>query len=157
MVEGDRVLGVCNDLVETVDLIGHVRVNAGLRAELAGQLARLESLLAFEQAQQVNDLMVAPISDVTPWILGVADLPVNAVAGDAIGVLTVGCRGVEEHADHLFEPSGIALRQALPILKDVAPFALIDKKRTALFVLNVNIESVPGPARVAVTTAEAQW
>src|SRR6266446_9145993 len=153
MVEGDRLPRVRYDLVEAVDFIGHVRVNAGLRAELAGQLARLESLLAFEQPQQVNDLMVAPISDMTPWILGVADLPVNAVARDAIWVVAIRGRSIEKHADHLFEPGGIALRQALPILEDVAPVALIGEKRTASFVLNVNIESVPGPARIAVTTA----
>ncbi len=156
MIESDRVLRVGDDLVEAVDFIRHVRVNAGFGAELAGQLSRLKSLLAFQQTQQVNDLMVAPIADVAPRILGVADLPVNAVARDPVGVVTVCRRSIKEYMNHLSEPGGIALREALPILENVTPVALIGVKRTALFVLDVDVESIPGTARVAVATAEAQ-
>src|ERR1700693_3898875 len=100
MIKSDRVLRVRDDLVEAVDFIRHVRVNTVLGAELAGQLSRLKSLLAFQQTQQINDLMVAPITDVAPRILGVADLPVNAVARDPVRIVTVCCRTVKEYMNH---------------------------------------------------------
>src|ERR1700722_10896957 len=100
--------------------------------------------------------MVAPITDMAPGILGIADLPIHAIASDAVRVVTVGRRGVEKHTDHLLEPGGITLREALPVLEDIAPVALVGVKRAALFVLDVDIESIPGPARIAMAATETQ-
>src|SRR5437870_12470357 len=100
--------------------------------------------------------MVAPVADVAPRILGVANLPVDAVTSDAIRVVAVGRRGVKEHCDHLVNIAGKTLSQTLPVLENIAPVALIGVKRATLFVLDVNLKSVPWPAWIAVATTETQ-
>ncbi len=49
-----------------------------------------------QQAQQVDDLVVAPVADVAPGIVRRRHLPVHPVAGDAVGVEAVHRGGVDE-------------------------------------------------------------
>jgi hypothetical protein len=47
--------------------------------------------------------------------------------------------------------------QGLPVLEDVSPVARIAAERAARAVAGLDREAIPGPARVAVAAAEAEW
>ena len=47
-------------------------------------------------------------------------------------------------------------REGLPVLEDVAPVALVGEDAAALVVPDVDVESVPRSARVAVASAEPE-
>src|SRR5579871_1438866 len=100
--------------------------------------------------------MVAPIADVAPRIARVADLPVHAVARDAIRVVAVRCRRVEKNGYDLIEQRRVTLRQTLPILKYVAPIALIGQNRIAVLIFQLNGKAIPRSARITVAPAERQ-
>ena len=112
---------------------------------LAGQLEELE---------QIDELVVPPVAEVRPRLIGVGGLPVVPVLGDAIGVVAVGRRGVDEPADHAFQILGKGKAQSFPVLEDVAPVSLVVQHLRTVSVLDVDRELVPGPAGVAVSTAE---
>ncbi len=44
---------------------------------------------AFKQLQEINDLMITPITDVGPGVLGLGFLPVDTLAGNAIRIVSV--------------------------------------------------------------------
>ena len=47
-------------------------------------------LRCLKQLEQIDHLVVAPIADVAPWVVVLDDLPVDAGATDAVGVVAVG-------------------------------------------------------------------
>ena len=75
---------------------GHVGIRVDPLAQSGAEGAGLVALPGLQQPQQVDDLVVAPVADVAPGIVRVLGLPVDAGAGDAVGVVAVGGRGVEE-------------------------------------------------------------
>ena len=150
----DRVLRVGQQRIERANPVGHVRVAENRLAQQPGQAIRMKRLRELEQLLQVNDLVIAPVADVTPRIIRVLDLPVDAFLGDAIRVVTVDRRRVDEFGDHALDEFGKAERQRFPVLEDVAPVALVGEERLALGVADANRELVPWPARVAVTAPE---
>ncbi len=88
---------------------------------------RMKLLRQFEQFQQVDDLVVPPVADIAPGILRILDLPIDAFLGDAIRIVAVHRRCIDELGDHVFDELRIAERQCLPVLEDVAPVSLIGK------------------------------
>ena len=155
-VERDRVAGVAHHLVVVVDQVGHVGEDEVAPVEPWVERIGLEALPRLEQPEQVDDLVVAPVPDVAPRVVRVGDLPVDAGAGDAVGVVAVGGRGVEELGDDVREPGRVRLQQRLPVLEDVSPVALVGEQLPADVVPDVDREPVPRPARVAVPAGERQ-
>src|ERR1019366_10114685 len=101
------------------------RIGENLAREEAAQFIRLVAIEMLQEFQQVYDLVVSPIADVGPRVVGVNHLPVNAIARDAIRIVATGGRGVEEPADHASRVAGERERQRLPILENVPPIALV--------------------------------
>ncbi len=100
--------------------------------------------------------MIAPVADVAPGVVGFRHLPIDAVAGDAIGVEPVGRRGVDEHRDHAGEILREAHAERLPVLEDIPPVPFVVQNRFSGCVAHADREGVPGAARVPVTPGETE-
>src|SRR5208283_4661181 len=66
MVEADCIAWIGEQLVEAGDLVGHMGVGVGFLVDLRDQAAGIESLVALQKSQQINDLMITPVTDVAP-------------------------------------------------------------------------------------------
>src|ERR1035438_7520238 len=86
----------------------------------------------------------------------ICHFPINAVARNTVGVVAVGGRGIDKLADH----GGCKARegdgQRLPVLKDVAPVALVIQDALAAGIPCGDGKAVPGPARITVAAAEGE-
>ncbi len=101
------------------------------------------SLAELNEFAQVYDLMITPVADVRPRVIGVDDFPVNAFRGDAVRVVAVRGSGIEELGDDRVGVVGVRGAECLPVLEDIAPVALIRDERVALFVTHADVEAVP--------------
>ena len=110
----------------------------------------------FEQAAEVDNLVVAPVADVRPRVLGLYHLPVYALGGYLIGVVAVNGGGVEELRDDTVRIERIGQGERLPVLEDVAPVALISNDTLAFGVIDTDVKQVPRARRVAVAAGEGQ-
>ncbi|MDH5226233.1 MAG: hypothetical protein OEW50_02355, partial [Gammaproteobacteria bacterium] len=61
-----RLLRVRDDLSEAPDPIRHVRVAVDGPAQQFAEASRMELSGLFQELQQVDDLVIAPVADVTP-------------------------------------------------------------------------------------------
>ena len=86
VIEFDSALRILEDGVEGFDPIGHVRIAEDRLVQQCAQLCGVEMVRKLEQLQQVDDLVIAPVPDVTPGIVRILDLPVDAFLGNAIGI-----------------------------------------------------------------------
>ncbi len=155
-VELDRGLRVAHQLLERCDSVGHVGERVGALAQLGTEPARVVLSLGVQQPVQVDDLVIAPVADPTPGVLGFGNLPVDPVAGDPVGVESVGGRGVDELGDDRRQIPGEAATQRLPVLEDVAPVALIAEQRLAIGISDPDREVIPRSARITVASRERQ-
>ena len=157
VVELDGVLGVLQQIVIALDAVGDVGVDEGVVLEIRLELLRVVVPKELEEFQQVDDLVVAPVTDVRPRVVGLDGLPFEAVLEHAVGVVPVEGGGVEELEDHALDELGIGVDKGFPILEDVAPVALVVEDLGAVFlVAEVDGKPVPRAARVSVAAAELQ-
>ena len=125
-------------------------------AEPGAGEARVEAGGPFEEFEQVDGLVVAPVADGSPVIVRLGDLPIDAGAGDAVGVVAVGGGGVDEFGDDAFAEGREGDAEGLPVLEDVAPVALVVEDAVAGGVAHADVETVPRAAGVAVAAAESE-
>ena len=114
----------------------------------------MEIARQFEQLEQVDDLVIAPIADVAPGVVGFLDLPVDTLLGDAVRVVAINSGCIDELGDHVFDEVGEAECKCLPILKDIPPVALVRQQALTGLVLEADLELVPGTTRIAVAPAK---
>ena len=155
-IEDDRVVGVHEQVLVRLDPVGDVGVAEDAPLEQRVEGARVVGVRHLEQLLQVDDLVVAPVADVRPRVVGLGDFPLDPVAGDPVRVVAVGGGGVEERRHHALDVVGEGVRERFPVLEDVAPVALVVEPRSAVGVADLDREAVPGPARVAVSAAEGE-
>ena len=156
MVEDHGVFRIGHQAAVATDAVGDVGVGEDVALEQTGQAAGIVLLGVFEQLEQVDDLVVAPISDTGPGVMGLRHFPIDAPARDPVGVVAVRGRSIEEPRDHARGEAGERLGQGLPVLENVPPIALIIEHPPARRVPGGDGEAVPRPARVAVAPAEGQ-
>ena len=150
-----RVLGVFEQGLERFDPVRHVGVAEHRFAQQGAQPIGVKRARQFEQFEQVNDLMIAPVTDIAPRIVGFLDLPVDTFLGDPVRVVAVRSRRVDELGDDAFDELGVTQRQRLPVLKYIPPVALVGQQAVAAGIPQPDREAVPRPARVAVAAAES--
>ena len=109
-----------------------------------------------QQLEQIDDLVIAPVADMCPWVGWINDLPINAVLGDAIGVVAIGGGGVGELADHAGRVAREGKREGFPVLEDVTPVALVIQNPRPVRIFRGDGEAIPRAARIAVPPAEGQ-
>lgn len=143
-VEGDGVAGVVEEVFVGADAVGDVGVGEGAAVEEGGEVVGGEVAGGFEELEEVDDLVVAPVADVAPGVVRFCDLPLEAVAGDAVGVEAVGGGGVEESGDEGVEVMGEGVGEGFPVLEDVAPVALVVEDGLAGWAGGADGEAVPG-------------
>ena len=154
-IEGDAVPRVGDERVEAVDPVGHVGVRVDPFIQAGPEDAWLVPFAGLEQPQQIDDLVVAPVADVAPGVIRVLDLPVDAGPADAVGVVPICRRRVQEHGDELAQVAGVADAEGFPVLEDVAPVALVAIDQLVT-VVDADGVPVPGPAWIAVAAAEGE-
>ncbi len=155
-VVGDRVARVAHDLVVIGQEVRNVGVGEDIAVQPAGAGTGFVALPHLQQPQQVDDLVISPVPDVAPRVGGIGHLPVDAACGDPVGVVALDRGGIEELRDDVDEVGGRRLEERFPVLEDVAPVALVRQQRIAPIVAYVDREPVPGAARVAVASREAE-
>ena len=101
--------------------------------------------------------MVAPVANIGPGVLGFGALPVDTLARDAIGVVPVGGAGVYKLGDHVGAKARNRRAKGFPVLKDIAPVALVIKNPGALVVFHFDGKAIPRPRWVPVAPAKALW
>ena len=94
----------------------------------------------FEQAAEIDNLVVAPVADVRPRVLGLYHFPVYALRGNLIGVVAINSGGVEELRDDTVRIERIGQGECLPVLEDVAPVALISNDTLAFGVIDTDVK-----------------
>jgi hypothetical protein len=82
--------------------VGHVGKAEQRAVPQVRQQRRVVCLAGFQQLEQVDHLVVAPVADVAPGVVGVDHLPVDAVAADAVGVVAIGRHRADKGRDHRF-------------------------------------------------------
>ena len=85
---------VAQNLLIRLDFIRHVGMAEHAVIQHRRKPPRVQLRGGFQQFQQVNNLMIAPIADIRPGIFRLRNFPFDAVARDAIRVVAVGGRGV---------------------------------------------------------------
>ena len=154
VIEDHRVLRIFEKIFEGLYAIGNVGIAEYRLVQQLPQPCRMKLLRQFEQFQQVNNLVVPPVSDVAPGVIGLLYFPIDTFLCYAIWIVSVDCRSIDELGDNVFDELRIAKGQCLPVLEDVAPVALVGKQPVARIVFQFNGEAVPGAARVAVAASE---
>ncbi len=155
-VEQDGVVPVSQEHGVGLDPVGHVGVAKDPAAQQGVQPAGVVLDRYFQQLEQVDDLVIAPVADVGPGAARARLFPLDAAAGHPVGVVSVGGGGAGKAADHAFHELGVGAGQRLPVLKDVAPVALIVERPRAVRLFDIDREAVPGAAGVAVPAAEGE-
>ena len=155
-VERDRRDRLDHRLVVRRDAVRHVGVREDGPVDERLQPTGVEPARRLQELDQVDHLVVAPVADVRPRVRRLGHLPVDAGARDAVRVVPVGRRRVEEHRDHRLDVLRERPGQRLPVLEDVPPVALEVDARLTAGVGQGDRELVPRPARVAVPAAERQ-
>ena len=93
-IKVNRRVPVAQNFLIWLDFIRHVGVAEHAVIQHRGKPPRMQLRGGFQQFQQVNNLMIAPIADIRPGIFRLRNFPFDAVARDAIRVVAVGGRGV---------------------------------------------------------------
>ena len=96
-----------------------------------------------KQLEQVDNLMVSPITDVRPRVLGFNHLPVNTFVRDTIGIIPVCGGGIEELGDDMIDEKRVGNGERFPVLEYIPPVTLIRHDGIALLVLHADVEQVP--------------
>ena len=156
VVEHDGCLGLRRLLCVRLEAVGQVGKAVQRTVPQAVQQLRVVGLRGLQELQQVDHLVVAPVADVAPGVVVLDDLPVDAVAADAIGVVAVGRHRAEEGFDHRPDIGRVAGDQCFPVLENVAPVALVVDDTRPGRIAHADRELVPRPARVTVAAAEGQ-
>ena len=156
IVEADRVLGVSHYLGIRLEAVRHIGEGKLAHARHVAQRLRVVRKTEFEQAAEVDNLVVAPVADVRPRVLRLYHLPVYALGGNLIGVVAINGGGVEELRDDTVRIERIGQGERLPVLEDVAPVALISNDTLAFGVVDTDVKQVPRARRVAVAAGEGQ-
>ncbi|MFG5409826.1 hypothetical protein ABXN37_19240 [Piscinibacter sakaiensis] len=155
-VENQRGLRPCGLLGVRPQPVGHVGEAVQRAVPPAVQQRRVARPRRLHQAQQVDDLVVAPVADLAPGVVGLDHLPVDAGPADAVGVVAVGRHRAEEGGDHRAGVVRRAGEQGLPVLEDVAPVPLVVQHAAPRRIAHLDRETVPGPAGIAMAAAEGQ-
>ena len=83
-------------------------------------------------------------------------LPVDAVPGDTVRVVSIDRRGVDELRDHPRQESWKTAGQRLPVLENISPVACVVKSISSVVVAQDDGELVPRATRVTVAATEPQ-
>ena len=100
--------------------------------------------------------MIAPVADVTPWVTCIEDFPVDTRSGDPVRIVAICGGGIEENGNHRPEAGRVAVRQAFPVLKNVAPISSVVEERESGSILGMDFETIPRAAWVTVAPTEAE-
>ncbi len=101
LVEHDGVEGIAHEFGIGFDAIRHVGMAEDAPVQVFLESAWVKPGAGFHQFEQVDDLMVAPVTDVRPGVIGFWHFPVDPVVGDAIRVVPISGCGVQKHSDHV--------------------------------------------------------
>ena len=144
LIEHDGVVRVFQHAGIGFDAIGHVGVAENTAIHQRHQRVRFVVQRLFNQLQQVDELVIAPVTDVRPGVFGFRTFPVDAVPGNPIGVIAVRRAGVDKLGDHSRAEQGQGCRQRLPVLKNIPPVALVIQQSVARLVPDPDCKAVPG-------------
>ncbi len=125
IVEDDRIVPVFQQRGVRFDPIRNVGMAENPAPQQGRKLVQMELVRDLQEFLQVDDLVVAPVANVSPGTARTWLFPLDPSAGHSIRVVSIGGRGADEAADHTLHVFGIAVGQCLPVLKDVAPIPLI--------------------------------
>ena len=157
MIEIDRVFGVLQQRFVRLDAVGDIGVDKGVVLEVLLEFLGIVGPQELQEFEQIDDLVVAPVTNVGPRVVRFDGLPFETVFEHAVGVVSLKSGGVEELENHALNELGIGMDQRFPVLEDVAPVSLvIEDFRAVILVAEVDGEPVPRTAGVAVAAAEFQ-
>ena len=94
----------------------------------------------FQEFEQIDNLMISPIADIGPRVLGFNHFIVNAFVRDAVRVITVRSSCIQELSDNMIDEQGIGIGERFPVLEDIAPVTLICHYGFAVLVLHADRE-----------------
>ena len=100
VVELDGVLGILKQFFVRLNAIRHVGVHERVVGEVFVELFRVIRLQELEELQEVNDLVITPVSDVRPGVIRLNGLPFKPVLEDAVRVVPIKRRRVQELENH---------------------------------------------------------
>jgi len=157
VVEVYGVLRIAGDGIVTFDSIRHVGIGEGPTCQQGSQSFWVVVYRELKELGEVDDLMISPISDVRPRIIWLNHFPIDSISRYAIGIVSVNSRGIDEFGNHTEREFRITECQGLPILKNVAPVALVIPRLLSQGIAGFNGEVIPWPTRVTVSSAEREW
>ena len=108
----------------------------------------------FKQFEQIDNLVVTPITNVRPWIFGFYHFPVNALVGNTVGVVTIYGGGIEELSDDGIDEVRIREGECFPVLEYISPVTLIGNDRLSLRIFDLYIKHIPWTRWVSVSSTE---
>ena len=111
----------------------------------------------FQQLLQVNNLVITPVANIAPRIVGFFYFPINTFLGDPVRVVAVHRGCINKLRDDIFDKFRIAESQRLPVLEDIPPVAFIGEQAITSIVVQFDLELIPGATRVAMAAAESDW
>ena len=117
----DGVFGILKKGVVRLDAVRHVRVDKRVVLEVLLQLFGVVGPEELEELEEVDDLVIAPVTNVGPGVVGLNRFPLKAILEDAVGVVPVEGGGVEELENHALDEFRVGVDQGFPVLEDVAP------------------------------------
>ena len=151
-----RILRIGQQFAIRANLVRHVRVGEDGATEHGLQSVGKKLLQYLKELQQVDNLVVSPVTDVGPRVMWFDHLPVDAVAGDTVRVVSIDCRGVDELRDHARQESWKTAGQRLPVLENIAPVACVIKGVSSVVVAQDDGELIPWTTWVTVAATEPQ-
>ena len=82
-------------------------------------------LQKLHKLQQINNLVIAPITNERPGIIRFNGLPFKTVLGYPVRVVAIKGGSVQKFVHHAFHKTRIRMSQCFPILKNIPPVTLI--------------------------------
>ena len=155
-IEPNAVFRIRHYLLVRFEAVWHIGESILPLVKQTAQCIGIVLITDLQQFEQIDNLVVSPITDVRPRVLRLYHLPVNAVVGDTVGVIPVRRSRIEELGDDMIDKERIGERQRFPVLEYIAPVALIGHHRISLLVLHTDVKQVPRTRRITVATTESQ-
>ena len=153
-IELHRVAWIGHDVGPRLQSIRHISKNISRRIQALRQSIRSNFGFQFQELEQVNDLMITPITNRDPGIILIRGFPINSLRSNPVRIISVNRRGIEKLGNEAIDKLRITPGKGFPVLKDVAPVPLKMMHRFSRLILHADIKSVPRSAGVAMSTTQ---
>ena len=155
-IKDDGLARISNQLLVRLQRVGHVgKREHGHRQPLTHPLG-IDGSRQFKKSTEVRDLVIAPVANIAPRVVGLRNFPVDAFSSDPVRIEAIKRGGIDELQNEMIHPTWVRQSQRFPVLENVTPIALVRQTTRTILVAHANVEHVPRPGGITMATSKPE-